>query len=703
MAIRRTFNGSEISKPGAYSKIMVLNLTGFPLQPSGTVGIIGVADGGEPRVLDILSREGIQEAKVRYKSGPIAKSLDLLVNGSKDTRIVSGASKIVVYKVNSSTKASLNLQNSIASPVSQLKLESKNYGVDENNINALVSVGGLADSQAKITGTVDGPFTLAGSETLIVKVNGANYTFTNTLTGATSAADMVTELNTDGKWAPSRPLTASGTTKVSVEVRDSLGDAYKQDYGYVAVDASSTIDTILGITGSARGVKGSRVFTHTKGNIVEVTQDLGTDVLMSVIYTGSGTECALSIKDVAGVKKLTTDCTGASADNLDIDLTQYTVGQLVTFIDTNPNYTCTSTYYLTDRAADELDYYDSVKIKNVAMTLKGDIQSFVDTIDGFELCTATPYSNVYGTLAAYSTAKYLSGGTYGTHANSDWQAGFDAMKEERINIVVPLISEDTGSVTVDSINAQCANHILWGWSTNGKNERQGFISKKCSKAELKTAAKAIQSGYVSMIGQEFKELNESGELEWMSPWAGACLAASMQAGAEIGEPLTYKYLNANDIRVADGSWNPKINYAEMIEAGVMFAEAVDTGGYRWVVHNTTYGKDASFVWNRGSVVAASGYVSYDLRYNLEEEFTGTKAKTGSSEAIKNFIKARMTAYLESDIIVGDDSNEGLGYKKATLSVVIDGNTAKIRVEITPVQGIDFLLPEIYLSNIKQSA
>jgi hypothetical protein len=139
----------------------------------------------------------------------------------------------------------------------------------------------------------------------------------------------------------------------------------------------------------------------------------------------------------------------------------------------------------------------------------------------------------------------------------------------------------------------------------------------------------------------------------------------------------------------------------MIDAGVTIIETLDNGSNRIVVGNTTYGKDPSFVWNRESVVQAAGFVAYDLRFNLDLAFTGSKARTGTAEALANFIKARMSTYLEADIIVGDDLNDGLGFK--SLSVSIQGNTAIINVSVTPVQGIDFILPTIYLADIRQSA
>jgi len=82
-------------------------------------------------------------------------------------------------------------------------------------------------------------------------------------------------------------------------------------------------------------------------------------------------------------------------------------------------------------------------------------------------------------------------------------------------------------------------------------------------------------------------------------------------------------------------------------------------------------------------------------------FTGTKARTGTAEAIANFIRNRMSTYKAEDIIVGDDLNDGLGYKN--LRVQVEGNTVIINVSVTPVQGIDFILPTIFLANIQQSA
>ena len=710
MSIKRTFNGATVIKPGAFSRLIVENLTGFPLQPTGTVGIIGEAVGGEPGVLDILSKEQIQSAKARYKSGPIADALELLANPSRDPRIANGASKIVVYKTNAGTRGQRNLQNNLASPVNQILTRSKNWGADENQLSVLVSQGAIPDAQAKLVGTVAGPFTVGATDTLIVLVNGTAYTYTSSLTGSQTAAAVVADLNTPARWAPSKPVNASlvtGTQRIQIELDAVAFPALKLDYGFMQINPTSTLDTVFGITGSNRGAKGSRILSFEKGTFTEATLDLGGVGQISILYTGTGAACPLTLNVVSGEIRLVTN-TGVPAEDLNIVLqdsegrNKYTLKGLVDFINATGFYTAAVVGPNPQLNANKLDFYNGIEIKGVALNLHKDILDVVDYLNTFSsVASGERINNVYEALRTFSVPVFYTGATDGSSTNSGFALGFEAFKEERINVVVPLISQDIGPLSIDSINALAAAHANWAWSTDGKSERHVFGSKLGSKTVLKDAAKALNSGYFSIVGQDVRVLDRTSSLVWMDPWALACILAGLRAGAEVGEPLTSKVININDLRVRDGSWLPKKDYAEMIEAGVTFAEPMDSGGFRVVVGNTTYVTDGSFVFNRESVVQAAGNVAYDLRLNLDFAFTGNKARTGTAEAIANFIKARMTTYLEADIIVGDDLNEGLGYKN--LSVRVEGNTAIINVSITPVQGIDFILATIYLADIRQSA
>lgn len=705
MSIKKTFNGAAIYKPGAYTKIVVENLTGFPLADTGTVGIVGEAKGGEPHVLDIIAKEQIQAAKARYKSGPIADALELLANPSKDPRIANGASKIVIYKTNPSTQAEVMLKNVAA--VSKFKAESKNYGTDENQVSILPTIGSIADAQAKLAGTIDGPFTVAVIDTLKLRINGALYTYTSSLAGSQSAALVMADMNTSGNWAPSMPVdTSLSGQKLVITLKDSVA---KLDAGSIKVDTTSTLDTVFGITGSARGVKGARSFVIKKGLITEMIPEVGGFGALSIKYSGAGVNCLFSIVIESGKTVLKTAVAGVPADELSLDLIDadgknlHTIQSLVDAISGNAAYVASVLNSAGLQNASQLDLVADVEIADVAYLVHRDDFLAVDQVNLLSSFVSLEKLNIAGALEVLSTPAFLAGAIDGVSANLDFVNAFEAMKEERINSVVPLISEDIGALTVDSINAIAADHAAWGWSTTGKSERHAFVSKSGTKEQFKTACRNLNSGYVSPVGQEIQVRDNLGNFVWMKPWALACILAGLRAGAEVGEPLTYKFINVNGIRVADGSWNPRKDFNEMIEAGCWIVEPMDNGGFRTVVGNTSYGIDPSFVWNRESVVQAAGYIAYDLRFNLELEFTGRKAKTGTATAIANFIKARMTALLEADIIVGDDLNEGLGYYAKTMSVVVEGSTAAISIAVTPVQGIDFILPTIYLSDIRQSA
>lgn len=714
MAIVRTFNGASLYKPGSYSAIVVQNLTGFPLATTGVVGIIGEAAGGAPGVLDILSREGIQNAKTRYKSGNIPDALGPLVTPSNDPRVPNGASMIVVWKTNHGTQATAFLQNS--TPANELLVTSLNYGQDENSDALTVAAGSILDALALIIGTIAGTYSISTSQTLILKVNGVTYTYTTTLNGgAITAAAVIADLNTGARWAPAKPVIAAANplgTGVQITIDPTIVTPGGLEYGSIQVQ-TSTIATTLGFAGQNAGARGSRFFTTTKGTLSETSPELGGKSMLSLLYIGAGTAATAAVQTIGSQKSFTTACTGASGDNLNIPLTDLSgnsvmsLQQLVNQINAQPTkYTAVLLDANPNRNASDLDAYVGLNILTVAAQMYGDLILYLNWANTYSqyitlALTAGAVNQTPAMVSLVATPLFMTGGSLGTSANSDFQTGLAAFQTMRINTVVPLLSQNVGTLTVDSINALVAAHCALMWGTTGKSERQSFCSKITTKTLLQTAAQQLNSQYVQLVAQQVYVLNHAGTLTWFDPWMLACILAGMRQGAGTGTPLTFKTLAITNLRVLDGTWDPKIDYAFMIQNGLTIIEPMDTGGFRVVVDNTTYETDASFVWNRGSVVDASGYLAYDLRTNLEITFTGSKAKTGSSVAIKNFIIARMSIYLTADLIVGDDTNNGLGYKN--LTVTVQGNTAIINITITPIQGLDFILPTMYLADIQQTA
>lgn len=456
----------------------------------------------------------------------------------------------------------------------------------------------------------------------------------------------------------------------------------------------------------------ARIITVQKGTVQEVLSENDYAALLSLQYTGAGTAATLTIQ--SGV--LASVVTGSPSDNLSITLAGKTLSQLVDLIanfGSGSIYACSTTFKLAaSKSAADLDPISTpLDVKTASQTLRGQQKELLDIINGeSSLVTASRAANVEGILAT-SAKKFLSGAAKGASANSGFQAGFDALLAQRCNIVVPLISQDASALstsgdtdpsstfTVDAVNLQAVTHCITASNTKNRSERNCYISVKESFVNSQSAALDINSERASMLFQDVQVLGADGNLKFLDPWAAACLVAGIQAGTPVGTPATFKLINASSIRHQD--FNPKTQAELAIDNGLLALEAVDSGGFRVVVQNSTYSKDANFVFNRPSVLAAADTVAFNLRAQLEEIFVGEKARTGSAEAIKNTVIAIMSRFLSDELIVGDDTNNNLGWKD--LIVTINGDVANVEITITPVQGIDFILNKITLDNIRQTA
>lgn len=599
MALSRSFNGSTIYKPGAYSRTKVNLAGGFPLTASGVVAIIGESEGGAPGSTDgvqTFTSEDIAALIAKYKSGPIVDAARILINPARDARVANGASMIRVYKTNTSTAATLALAN--AAPVTLYNVTSKNFGSDEN----LISV--------------------------------------------------------------------------------------KLEAGVVSPNA--------------------RIITVQKGSSREVLSENAYEAQMVITYTGAGSAAPLTLSPTT----MTITVTGAPLDNLTITLTGKTIQDVVDIIDNHANYTCTTTVkYANAKPATNLDPITTPIDVKVAKTLRAAQLELLDIIAAeSSLISATRVAGIEG-QAAVLARTFLTGGAKGASTNSTFQTGFDALLATRCNIVVPLIAQDASALissgqtdaastfTIDAVNLQAVTHCITASNTKNRSERNCYVAKKAVFATAQSSAQDLASERASMLFQDVEVLNASGDLTFLDPWAASCIVAGIQAGTDPGTPSTFKLINANGIRHQDYNQKTQIDLA--IKAGLTPLESLDTGGFRIVVGNTTYGVDQNFVYNRVSVVEAGDTVAYNLRQQLESIFIGNKAKTGTADAIRNTIIAIMDTFLRAEVIVGDDTNGQLGWKD--LTVVLNGNTAEIDLTITPVQGIDFVLATITLDNIKQSA
>ena len=140
----------------------------------------------------------------------------------------------------------------------------------------------------------------------------------------------------------------------------------------------------------------------------------------------------------------------------------------------------------------------------------------------------------------------------------------------------------------------------------------------------------------------------------------AAMMAGIRLGSTVGEPLTFKFLNANGVGhfinantgmplATATQFKPGFDFNEAILNGLTFTE-IASGGNRIVVDNTRYAIDESFVFNRGSVIEAAQFVARTSREILEQIFVGQKVSNGAALSLKNVLRNYLIQLNQDKII-----------------------------------------------------
>jgi hypothetical protein len=327
-----------------------------------------------------------------------------------------------------------------------------------------------------------------------------------------------------------------------------------------------------------------------------------------------------------------------------------------------------------------------------------------------------------GLPTALTAETALTGGAKGGTLTAEVTNALAKFEKIRVNSVVPLMSRDATSditdgltdsasnYTIDGIHQAVKTHLSLMATTKKKSERQGYLSVKAAYSAAKTKAQGLASARVQLCIQDIRQLDSDGVIKWFQPWAGAALLAGARGGSPVGNPMTFKFFNMSGIRhtaqamsTAEENivieFDPDTQYDDAIQNGITFWEAPQTGGFRLVVDNTTYGKDGNWVYNRGHVLYAADVLAFDFRSQLENIYVGLK-NTVSAAEIKSTCESILATYLSQGITVSTPDAKN-GFKQ--LVVQINGNTVNVAVVVKLVEGIDFVLADITLQRAQSSA
>ena len=720
MAINVTFNGATIYKPGAYSKTNIDLGGGFAVGPAGLIAVFGEADAGAPGSAEIniadnrFSPAQLVTIRNKYRSGPIADSAAFLFAPASDAAIPNGAQTVWYYKTNASTKASLALDTAYGT------VESVEWGIGGNRMLFTSTLVGET-APTKLGTAFDETALTAGGETFSVTINGDTAT-TNTFTSIVVADNtaLIAALADAGNWSLGAPVgftaVAGGidTASTITIALDADATSHVNGYGrdFELTGSLTEFGHVAGLSVAAVEPSVTLVINQPRDEISE-SDTLGGNIVITIGNDGTAGNTAATITvdedDVILLEDAVATYTFPKSSYT-------TIKQLTDDIDLKTGWSASvADSEFNQSSPDSLDLVTAAGCFSAAGDAPARLKSDADSVDFFfgnsSLARITDQATTGLPDAIAATS--LAGGVRGETTGVDIIDALDKFTKFHVNSIVPLFSRDAiddiadgltdaaSTYTIDSIHSAVKTHISLMKTTKRRSERQGYLSYKASFTDCKTKAGNLADGRLQLFIQDIRRVNAQGTTRFFQPWVGSCMMAGARGGAPVGEPLTFKFMNASGIRhtaqplttaeediVID--FDPDLQTDEAIQAGITFMETPQTGGFRIVVDNTTYGVDDNFVFNRGNVLYAADIVAFNLRNQLENRFVGKKNTVAVADVVGAATSA-LNAFLSAGITVSTGDAPS-GFKN--LVARIEGNTIYVDVIVKLVEGIDFVLSEI---------
>ena len=614
-----------------------------PLE-SGVVCIIGDCEGSiQPKVPYVLRNS--QNLKELLGSGSLYDACRFAFDPSReDPSEVRGASKVIAVRANPAVQGTYTLLSSV--PADLINLTSVRYGAKANQISVAIAAGTLTGPSKKIT------VAQMGEESEIGDSLGFNSVFLIRYTGNGSAAAMTisrTQLTTSltGQTDGSADLTIAFSTYNTIS---KLVAYINAQTGYAAVAITPKPDAYL------------------CENLDFVT--------------------AADIKSVSGVITITETATSLTMLSLfDGDVVGAASEYMYVTTAGGPN-TVIRGYNDSTPAAHSgvtaVSWYNALGVN----------QAIIEWVTNYSARLYAARDTAYAVgVPAVLAATYLTGGTEGSIASSDWQDALDAVRTEKYNYIVITSTDAT-------VQGYLKTHLNDKWATLGQ-EAIGHvgIATDSTKAQIKTRAKALQSANISLWFEDVNRENDEGVDTNYAPWALAVMAAGIQAGSAIGTPLTNKSVNVTSLGHAS-TIDLNDDTEDLIAYGVCVAR-YDGDEYRIVRALSTYTNTDDQHLISPSNRTALAWTVYKVRYWVKYRHLGKKSLKGNAQSIKSTARSALEECRDIDEAIVEGSKIVGGRVVAIpafsdIQVSQTGNVATLTYKCTPVDGTDFVKVSTYV-------
>lgn len=438
----------------------------------------------------------------------------------------------------------------------------------------------------------------------------------------------------------------------------------------------------------AAGTTGKKI-TVGYGTNEEVFDNL-TKSSFQIQYTGAGSAATMTIDVSAATHLLTTVCTGATADNLSLDLLAYdTIQELVDAIAATGKYTVTVLAENPNDSTMQLDTVTTQNIRTAAYTATSDLQAIVDALAGSGYVQATRVVDAGAVPANTAAFEYLSGGGNGVTTTADWQEALDLLKTMDTNILLALTSDA-------SLHSMVESHCSLMSGPDGKLERRGFVggalqnwaaeaNRTTAIGVLKAAIKLLNSDRLMHACLGSKHYDPNGKTKLYPAYITAAMYAGIAAGGFPIQPLTRKYLRCLGLEVELRSEEVR----ELINANGAppMPDLVHGAGFVISRQVTTWGKDVDLYRIEYSVGQGADYIAREVR-KRHEDLVGKPGTADLDQTALNVTNAVLEQALREGIVRSYD-------KKKTM-LRVEGTVRYIDYSAEPILPANWFFSTYYL-------
>ena len=270
----------------------------------------------------------------------------------------------------------------------------------------------------------------------------------------------------------------------------------------------------------------------------------------------------------------------------------------------------------------------------------------------------------------------MTGGADG-EVPASWAANLDVLVGTGTYIIVPMTSDAV-------IQSEIARFI--DTQTNvEQNEMRAFyggaLGESINDIINRSASMNSSRSVVCYPGikQQFDGENEP---RVVASYYTAALVAGRVAGLEMGEPATYKSVNALDLE-------RPMSTAEMdrlIAGGVTVVEntrSKNRSGFRIAQCVTTYRDELNPAYREESINEMIDFLTSELRETLEDRFVGTRGTAFTASVIKNAVQSFLDQKVRDEWLVE--------YQPESVVVEQDGEVVYVNYSAMPAHSINYIL------------